>query len=338
MKIAYMISEISCTNGAGDGVRTQAWTWADGLRKLGVDVTMVSPWDRCDFGQYDLAHMFSYYAGMEMDITQLKRKYGTPVVISPIIDSNRSPILTRVAATLHSPLLHLYSPAGSIKRSGMLVDGWFVRSEYERKYIQAAYGIPSERIYKVMLSTRLPISDINSNREDFCLLVSYMPSVRKNVVGLIDSAIKYKFNLKLAGGMTNPKAYSGMLEKIAPYKNIEALGFVSDNELMALYRRARVFALPSFTEGVGLVALEAAANGCDIVLTNRGAPKEYYNGMAALVDPASIDEIGTAVCEFMQGKTYQPQLKRYIEQNYSLAKSSKDLLSAYYEVLKKAKN
>lgn len=338
MKIAYFIQEISSTNGRGDGVRTQAWTWAEGLRALGADVRMVSPWDTEDFKTYDLVHLFGYYPGMELDVRQIKTKFGTPICISPIIDSNRPPFLTGIASFLRFTRLHMYSPAGSIRQSKKWVDGWFTRSDYESRYVIKAYGIEREKVFKVMLSTRMPMVQDHGAREPFCLLVSYMPSVRKNVMGLIDAAIKYKFNLKLAGGMTNPEAYAGMMRKIAPYKNIEALGFVSDEELQFLYSRARVFALPSFYEGVGLVALEAAANGCDIVLTNRGAPKEYYNGMAALVDPASIDEIGTAVCEFMQGKTYQPQLKRYIEQNYSLAKSSKDLLSAYYEVLKKAKN
>ena len=43
--------------------------------------------------------------------------------------------------------------------------------------------------------------------------------------------------------------------------NIEILGFVSDDELISLYNRAKVFALPSINEGVGLVALEAAVHG-----------------------------------------------------------------------------
>lgn len=55
----------------------------------------------------------------------------------------------------------------------------------------------------------------------------------------------------------------------------------------------------SLQEGVGMVALEAAAYGCEIVLTNYGAPKEYYGGRAILVNPMNVDEIGEAIMTAM---------------------------------------
>ena len=335
MKVAYIISEISSANGKGDGVRTQAWTWAEGLRRLGVDVSLVGPWDDFDYKSCDLVHCFSYYAGMHLDLAHLKRKFGVAIAVSPIVDSNRNPLIYRLASYCDFPKLHMYSPAGSLRRSVEIVDGWFVRSDYEQQYIARAYGIPMQRMHKVMLSTRLPADNQDLLREDFALLVSYMPSVRKNVYGLIDAAIKYKFNLVLAGGPTHISAYEEMLAKIKPYSNIKALGFVSDEQLSELYHRARVFALPSFYEGVGLVALEAAACGCDIVLTNRGAPKEYYNGLAYLVDPTSIDEIGRSICDCLHGKTNQPALKDYICKKHSAEASAKDLHSEYKKILGK---
>lgn len=337
MKVAYIISEISSANGKGDGVRTQAWTWAKGLRNLGIDVSLVGPWDDFDYKSCDLVHNFSYYAGMHLDLAHLKRKFGVLIAVSPIIDSNCNPLVYRLASHCDFPMLHMYSPAGSLRRSVDVVDGWFVRSDYEQQYIASAYGIPTQKIHKVMLSTRLSARVLDVPREDFALLVSYMPSVRKNVYGLIEAAIKYKFNLVLAGGPTHISAYNEMLEKIAPHKNIKALGFVSDEELCDLYHRAKVFVLPSFYEGVGLVALEAAACGCDIVLTNRGAPKEYYNGLAYLVEPTSIDDIGSSVCACLQGKTNQPELKKYICAQHSEEVSAKSLLNAYEMILQKSK-
>ena len=87
--------------------------------------------------------------------------------------------------------------------------------------------------------------------------------------------------------------------------------------LKNLYKRARVFALPSLQEGVGMVALEAAAYGCEIVLTNYGAPKEYYDGRAVLVDPMNIDEIGEAIMTAMDKDYAQPELMCYMNENYS---------------------
>ena len=333
MKIAFMIPEISATNGAGDGIRNQAWTWAAGLRDIGVTVDMISPWEVYDFRTYDLVHFFSYYPAMDKYSAHLKQKFGMKLAISPIIDSNRAPTLTRLASYFNCPRLHMFSPMGSLRESIPILDAVFVRSEYEGNYVRKAFGAPKNKIYKVMLSTRLPATGVATKRDDFCLLVSYMPSLRKNVFGLVNAAIKYKFRLVLAGGMTTRPQYEKLKETIKGHENITLLGWVPDEQLLSLYQKARVFALPSFMEGVGLVALEAAANGCDVVLTNRGAPKEYYNGMVRLVDPTSIDDIGRAIVEFLEGKTFQPQLGRYISETHSARASAKDLYESYCTIL-----
>ena len=102
-----------------------------------------------------------------------------------------------------------------------------------------------------------------------------------------------------------------------------------DNEhkkvLKQYYKRAKVFALPSFVEGVGMVALEAAGYGCEIVLTQIGAPKEYWDGQAELVNPYSVDEIGQAVVKLIKYGKSQPMLLKYISDKYSPQACSKML-------------
>ena len=115
---------------------------------------------------------------------------------------------------------------------------------------------------------------------------------------------------------------------IGESKNIEYVGALDDTELKDYYRRAKVFALPSYTEGVGMVAMEAAAYGCEIVLTKMGAPKDYYNGMAELVDPFSVDEIGKAVTKCMNEGKSQPALLSFIKDEYSITSCSKKLEAA----------
>ena len=92
-----------------------------------------------------------------------------------------------------------------------------------------------------------------------------------------------------------------------------------------------MFALPSIVEGVGLSALEAATWGCDIVITNIGGPKEYYNNLALIVDPYSIDELGKGVRYFIDGKTYQPKLTEYIVKEFSDTHISAQIEKAYEE-------
>jgi len=117
-------------------------------------------------------------------------------------------------------------------------------------------------------------------------------------------------------------------------KNIDILGFVSDEELVSLYNRAKVFALPSLNEGVGLVALEAAIHGCNIVITNLGGPKEYYEkGLAQLVNPYDIDDIGQAVLRALEDNTSQPQLRDSLIQKYNVSACVNKLVECYQSIL-----
>ena len=101
---------------------------------------------------------------------------------------------------------------------------------------------------------------------------------------------------------------------------------------MRNYRAAKVFALPSTNEGVGLVALEAAVNGADIVITNFGGPQEYYSNLAKKVNPYSIDEIGKGVRYFLDGNTFQPQLKESILNHYNLMVTMEELVMQYQSI------
>ena len=46
-----------------------------------------------------------------------------------------------------------------------------------------------------------------------------------------------------------------------------------------------------------------------------------------------MDSIGKAICEFMDGDTYQPALREYIAKHNSIKASAKDLLNAYTAML-----
>ena len=334
MRVAYIVAGLSLY-GKGHGIFTQAITWAEELNKNGIEVDLVNPWQEYDFSAYDILHLFSYCPRQELTLHSLKSRYGLKIAVSPIIDTNRNPLVSRLMSYLHFPRFRLYSPLGSLRKSVASVDGWLVRSEYEGEYLRRFLRVNDDKVFKAMLYSRLPALDsVAEAREDFCLMACILPDPRKNVMRVIQAAIKYNFKLVLAGARaTTPGLYDEMMRIIASHPNIKVVGRVSDEELLSLYRRARVFALPSLMEGVGLVALEAAANGCDIVLTNRGGPKEYYDGMALLVDPLSIDQIGLAVMEFMQGKSFQPKLREYIAQNHMLSNSAVSLKNAYEQIL-----
>lgn len=62
-------------------------------------------------------------------------------------------------------------------------------------------------------------------------------------------------------------------------------GFVPDEELATLYRKALAFVFPSTSEGFGLPGLEAMACGCPVISSTAGALPEVYGEAAIYFDP-----------------------------------------------------
>ena len=302
-----------------NGIKIQAIMWKEGLEKLGHRVTLVNLWENIDFSHFDAVVILAMGANI-YGIVKGLTKINPNIILAPIIDPNFSDKLYKLIFKFYGnkkiSLSNHFHDTWMVRRHIKL---WLVRSEEEKHYINYCLGIPSDKIAKIPLSFRVPIVDNTTLRkENFCLHVSRLTSPNKNVSRLIEAAKKYRFNLKLAGHIPGKKErdfFYGLKEK---YGNIQYVGEVNENELLELYRRAKVFALPSLREGVGMVAIEAAAYGCEIVLTNVGAPKEYYEGRAVLVNPKDIDEIGTAITEALTHGYSQPGLKSYIEKNFNL--------------------
>jgi glycosyltransferase involved in cell wall biosynthesis len=66
---------------------------------------------------------------------------------------------------------------------------------------------------------------------------------------------------------------------------VELRGYVAEDELPALYRRATAFVYPSLYEGFGLPVIEAMACGAAVLTSRVSALPELAEGAAVLVDP-----------------------------------------------------
>ncbi len=329
MKIAFILSHgvLAPTN----GIVSQALTWKEGLEQLGHEVILIDMWQKNDWTSFDVIHFYGFSIYMRDFIRGLS-KINPNIVVSPILDPNYSINRLKFYANFGIQKLNLTNPYHGLSTIRDKVKLFFVRSEFEKEYMVKGFGISEDHCVVVPLSYNvLPLS-VPVEKEPFCLHISLLTDERKNVKRLIQAAIKYQFKLVLGGKLRNEQELTLLNSWIGDNNNIEYRGYLSIEEMMSLYSRAKVFALPSTNEGVGIVALEAAALGCDIVMTNLGGPKEYYNGMANIVDPYSIDEIGKAVISFMNGKTFQPQLSNHIQTDYSMQAISKQLVDAYQTI------
>jgi glycosyltransferase involved in cell wall biosynthesis len=72
-------------------------------------------------------------------------------------------------------------------------------------------------------------------------------------------------------------------------------GFVSDEELRALYQTSAAFIYPSCLEGFGLPIIEAASWGLPIMTSSIGACAENAPPLSVLVDPYNVPDIADAL-------------------------------------------
>ncbi len=87
---------------------------------------------------------------------------------------------------------------------------------------------------------------------------------------------------------------------------VKLLGFVSDNDLAFLYRRALALVFPSKLEGFGLPGLEAMANNCPVIAARAAALPEVY-GSAALYFPANNPQVLRQQIQRLQASPEQRQ-------------------------------
>ena len=330
MKIAFVISESFCVV-PFHGIKIQAKTWAEELERQGHNISYVSPWDVQKWETYDIIHLFGYNEMLKDLEVLTKRNHN--IVFSPIIDSMQNIYLYKMMTYWGCSRLRLKSINYIIRQASRFIKHWYVRSEFEFRYVNKAYGISKDKISIIPLSYRITPPVQLPEKKNFCLHVSKLTDGRKNVLRLVKAAQKYHFNLILAGSISSEEDFSPIKKIIDSCPNISYLGRVSDENLLSLYKDAKVFALPSINEGVGLVAVEAAACGCDIVITKAGGPKEYYNGLAHEVNPFSIDEIGVAITEALKSTETELSIRDHILKNYSLNCCVRKLVDSYNGLL-----
>lgn len=122
--------------------------------------------------------------------------------------------------------------------------------------------------------------------EDFLFVGNDKP--HKNVDRLVRA-------FQRLGGRHRLVLAGGKFERFSGIERIERRGFVSEDELIALYRGALALLLPSLEEGFGLPAAEAMACGTPVIVSDTPALRELTGDAAIAVDPLSDDAIHDAM-------------------------------------------
>lgn len=95
-------------------------------------------------------------------------------------------------------------------------------------------------------------------------------------------------------------------------QEVKLIGYLPEEELIDHFLLSDVFIMPSKGEGFGIVFIEAAACGCQVIGGNTdGSTDALLNGeLGQLVNPNSEEEIIKAIQKAMNNPTHQPKAQQ----------------------------
>ncbi len=119
---------------------------------------------------------------------------------------------------------------------------------------------------------------------------------------------------------------------------VKLLGYVSDQDLAALYRGATAQVFVSRAEGFGYPVIEAMACGCPVITSNRSSLIEIAEGAAVTVDPEDADAIADAIVLLADDNAERRRMSaRGVERaaRFSLRRMAEQTLDVYAAVAKR---
>jgi glycosyltransferase involved in cell wall biosynthesis len=176
--------------------------------------------------------------------------------------------------------------------------------------------------------------------DDYILYVGSLEP-RKNIKILIEAYEKLrhdypaiKTKLILIGG-ESPLFASVQLKANEFRDDVVFKGFVSDEELGAFYRQAKLVAYPSLYEGFGLPPLEAMASGSPVITSCTSSIPEVVGRAAILVNPRDCDQLASALHRVLtDSRLRDSMIKSGLERvtQFNWYRVARGVLSVYHEV------
>lgn len=217
-------------------------------------------------------------------------------------------------------------------------------SRIQAEQIAGDYGISSKKITIVGggYNHKLFTAGNKSDSGLIDILYAGKLSRAKGVPWLLKSLEKIKtlpWHLHLAGSSSGPEYERCLFLAKRLSGKVTFHGLVDQSTLAGLMRKAHIFVLPSFFEGLPLVLLEALASGCRIISTDLPGVKEVFQTLTGdevnllrLPELESIDKPfvdDEAGLEDALAELLQHQIKAALDHPCINLTTHKDVLKRY---------
>jgi glycosyltransferase involved in cell wall biosynthesis len=339
------------------------------LEKLGLKVEISSE-DKPDIKNFDLVHVFNIWPpDKSLEKLRFFHEQEIPIVFSPIYlclseyawaikaipsifqqgRSNDEIEKQIVAVQDGENLIELPQRFGNneilpgyhefVRECINLVDMVIGLSDFEiHQLLQIGALNKPYRIVRNSVEIQ-PYQDIDGSEfferykiTDYVLCVGRL-EIRKNQLMLIQALRNTGIPLVLIGKESD-SGYSKLVHSFAG-ENVHFIGEIANSSslLASAYAGAKVFCLPSWSEGAPISALEAAASGVPLVLSNRSGEFEYFKDEAFYCDPMDPEDIKGKILAAYENSPlrliHREQIQKSLRSELSIEQSMKDTISVY---------
>jgi glycosyltransferase involved in cell wall biosynthesis len=301
---------------AHGGLQIQIEQTKAALEKNGTDVEYLRFWDAEQLG--DVLHVFGRFSKPYIELAQRK---GMAVVMSDLLSETGS--RSRRALLAQKGLIHAARkllPATFLSRMG-----W---DSYKAADVVIALTAWEAELMVDLLDADMSKIQVVPNGVEDCFFLESPPEIRedwllctgtitprKRTVELARAAVAGKVKIRIVGKPYSEQDpyYREFLRICATNREfIDFPGPIHDRtELARAYSRARGFVLFSLFESLSLSALEAAAAGCHMLITDLPWARTTFGDHAAYCPPrATIAESGRILRNFSETIETQPKPKK----------------------------
>jgi glycosyltransferase involved in cell wall biosynthesis len=143
---------------------------------------------------------------------------------------------------------------------------------------------------------------------------------RKNIEGLIEAyaalpgAMRRQYQLAVVCSIRDPDRVR--LQRLAARlglaeTDLVLTGYVSDDDLVALYNCTALFVFPSLHEGFGLPVLEAMSCGAPVIGANTSSIPEVIGRADAMFDPTNVSAMTAAMARVLGEPAFSQVLRQH---------------------------
>jgi glycosyltransferase involved in cell wall biosynthesis len=357
MKVLFQTRKNYLTHPGGDTV--QLLNTKLGLEKLGITVVINNDYE-IDLTEFHIVHIFNIIRPLDTYLyINNAKKYNIKIVVSsifwsmkgiPSVDFKTSVVnllkkfagywatekiksiirndqdLKNSKENLVAFLMHDY------KKLLQSVDIFLPNSYSELNLLNIEFGKVNGAVVTNAVDKNLfYLNNYGVRNKSFISVTRSDP--RKNVNNLISA---FKRNQKIIDiYCSKSPQYDNYFNRLISQSDekIKFYSTVKNQQLQSIYSQYFAHILPSWAETPGLVQLEAAACGCNIISTINGSAKEYFGSMAQYCDPSSIESIVTAI-EFTLDNPKKPNdISDYVLSNFTWDKAALQTHKAYLSIL-----